>query len=220
MALPASSQSRDAILTAFAGAWRIYDAAYVNGGPCTIALSRNPLSDGFEAFGAEQAFCGGDLDRVASWAVSNGQLVLQDQSRQTIARLGGNQQRISGEMANGRTVILERTRPGDPEPVTPDCLYEGYGDDCATNALRAPLDTDAGPVQAQTLVALNLRDQPRPSAQIVSTVEQGACLVMEECRTASDGPWCRTTVGGSPAWARRHAVRLETFPVLTYRPGC
>lgn len=215
---PAASQTQDEIVSVFAGAWRIYDGAYVNGGPCTIALSRNPAA---EAYAAEQAYCGGGLEQTAAWGIDKGQLVLLNGSFQPIARLGGNANRISGGMNNGQMVILERTRPGDPEPATPDCLYLGYSQQCASGGDRLPLDTASGAaIKAKTLVALQLRDQPRPDAPVVSTVEPGVCLAFSECRVASDGPWCRTTHQGAQSWARQHAVRLGEFPVLTYQQGC
>jgi len=213
-----AAQTQDEVASIFSGAWRVFDPGYTGGGPCTIALSSTPVA---EAYRAEQAYCIDGLEGVASWGVERGQLVLLGANRTPIARLGGNADRISGDMSDGRMLILERTEPGDADPEVPACLFSGYGQDCAAEADRAPLargpDT---PAEGETLVRLVLRDQPRPDAPVVSTVEPGVCLAFSECRTASEGPWCRTNHQGATSWARRHAVRLGEFPVLTYRSGC
>ncbi len=212
------AQTQDEVASVFAGAWRVFDPGYAGGGPCTIALSSTPAAGSYRA---EQAYCIGGLEGVTAWGVERGQLVLMDANRTPVARLGGNESRISGDMGDGRMVILERTRPGDAEPETPACLFAGYGHDCASEADRAPLAGAPGaPAQGETLVSLVLRDQPRPDAPVVSTVEPGVCLSFSECRTASEGPWCKTNHQGAVSWARRHAVRLGEFPVLTYRAGC
>lgn len=215
---PIQAQTADEIASVFAGPYRIYDAAFNSGGPCTLSLSRRPVA---EALLAEQAYCRGGLENVAAWGVDQGQLVLLDQGLSPIARLGGGQQRISGEMTDGRMVILERTRPGDTEPRVPECLYAGYGQDCADAAARAPMTPAPGAsTPATLLVDLRFREQPRDDATVVSTGTRGTCVAFEECRTASDGPWCRTTIQGVTAWAKRHALRLDRYPVLTYGPGC
>lgn len=213
----ASAQTQDEIVNVFAGAWRVYDFEYVSGGPCTIALTRNTIAEAFEA---DKAYCGGGLEKVAAWGIDRGQLVLLDQGFQPIARLGGNQNRISGAVSDGRMLILERTKPGDPEPRTPDCLFVGYSQECAVGPDRLPPTIGAGGVaRVEVLVNLVARDQPRPDASALTTIERGSCLAVSECRLASDGPWCRSTIQGAEVWTRQHAIRLGEFPVLTYRQG-
>lgn len=213
----AQAQTQDEIVDVFAGAWRVFDFGYVNGGPCTIALSKNTIS---EFYVAEQAYCGGGLDGIGAWGINGGQLVLMDGGFSPIARLGGTENRISGDMSDGRMVILERTQPGAPEPATPPCLYVGYSQECASGADRTALQVSPGrPVRAEVLVELVLREQPRPDAVPLTQASQGACIAFVECRVASDGPWCAASVQGARVWARQHAVRLGEFPVLTYRAG-
>ncbi|HEV7417624.1 SH3 domain-containing protein [Tianweitania sediminis] len=221
---PAAAQTEADFVAAFAGDWQTLDPAYSDGGACRISLEPSKTADRY-ALTADH--CGGTFSTLQGWGIVDNQLGLIGADNAILARLGGNQTRMSGDVTGGGNVVFERlpanaqTAANGPA-LAADCLYYGYTASCSLPADRER-PTPAGAEQAakaSVLVRLNARSEARPDAPIVATIPANTCVVIEECTTASDGNWCRAKVSTYTAWIRQQAVRSNRWPVLTYAPGC
>lgn len=224
LAAPAAAQSEADFVRAFSGDWQTLDPALSAGGSCRLSLRADPVEKGYRL---EATRCGGALAEVERWGIVDNQLGLIGGGDDVLARLGGNQNRMSGELAAGGTVVFERlpaeaARSAASATANDGCVYYGYTASCASAAdkeapLRKGVDETA---RAAVLVALNARGEARPDAPVVATIPANTCVVVQECTTASDGNWCRATVSNFTGWIRQQAVRADRWPVLTYKPGC
>ncbi len=245
LAAPAASAQGDAdtaaLVAAFSGQWFSFDRRGADGEPCLVELG----SGGEPPYPATAASCDGALSGVAAWSISGGQILLLDgpggrdgtdgtdgpagrdgtdgPGGAVLARLGGNQFRISGETGPGAFAVLER-REGDPNSravrraiTTYRCIYRGFTDACATRAeLAVPEFTGDAPVRVEMLVNLNVRRQPRADSGLVGVVETGAVITLRDCLVTSDGPWCAARFGDETGWLARTALRRDTWPVMTF----
>lgn len=225
LAMPAFAQSESDFVNAFAGKWQTLDPAVSAGGACQVTLQ---AAQSAGAYQLESAHCGGSLSKVATWKIIDNQLNLLGGDGVVLARLGGNQNRVSGQLATGGSVVLERMAPeavASPAsaPAGRDgCVFYGYTASCAPSEARqppVPSGSDAK-ARASVLVQLNARSEARPDAPVVATIPQGTCVVIDQCTTASDGNWCRAQVSNFSGWIRQQAVRGNRWPTLTYAPGC
>lgn len=223
-ATPAAAQSEADFVAAFAGDWQTLDPAVSSGGACRVTLDATG-ENGRYALSAER--CGGALAQLSRWGIADNQLALFGAQDAVLARLGGNQNRMSGDLAAGGSVVFERLAAGASGPapeVAGDaaCVYYGYTASCARPEdrqmpVRTGVDETA---RASVLVALNARTEARPDADVVATIPAGTCVVVDQCTAASDGNWCQASVSNFSGWIRQQAVRADRWPVLTYAPGC
>ena len=222
-ASPAVAQDEAAFVQAFSGEWFVFDPDA--SGPsqsCSIDLKREALG---KALAALSTGCTDDLGEVHNWGIADSRIVLNDEAGEPLAVLGGNQQRITGEIAaQGDGVVLER-RSGDARSAelrtaiaSYRCLFRGYGDACASaKELAVPaFDGAEGTGRIRTLVSLNARSQPRGDAPVLGVIAPNEEIVVNDCLVASDGLWCRAAFGGQNAWLARTALRGDTWPVATY----
>src|SRR3569833_1229314 len=99
------------------------------------------------------------------------------------------------------------------------CYYLGYSQKCAgKDAATAPPTGSQG--QVKLLVNLNAHDQPRNDADTVGSLKSGQCVVVQQCVTASDGPWCKVDMGPNGGWLRKLTIRQNRWPVVTFSNGC
>jgi len=63
----------------------------------------------------------------------------------------------------------------------------------------------------------NARALPRRDAAIVGNVATGTEVKLNQCLTASDGNWCRARVGDTSIWLAMTALRMEEWPIVTFR---
>lgn len=208
----------EAFVNAFSGSWEVYDGQYrATREPCSISLSKE-ISDGF--FGLSSKNCRSVLAEVDGWGIVDNQLALV--TGQTVnVRLGGNQNRISGEALSGDVIVLERS--GTAKVLSGEgCIYLGYTDKCSEPADRLPPLTDNSQTETSVgvLVKLNIRSQPRPDAPVVTELLTGICAQVDQCVTASEGVWCRLSANGQTGWARQVALRQSRWLVVTYSRGC
>lgn len=225
--LAAHAQTDEEFFEAFSGDWFVFDPQWGNGGTCEVQLR----ADGEELFKpAEIRNCNAPLSGIARWTIMAGQLGLQTAEGVTIVRLGGNQQRITGEFADtGRGIVMERAN-GSPAAIDlaealrrHRCFFLGYTDVCVSEeALARPVFVqDGGRLgEIETLVDLNVRSQPRPDAAMLGTVSEGSCIRINDCLVASDGIWCRARFGNQSGWLSKTALRQGEWPVVTYRNDC
>ncbi|WP_152048372.1 SH3 domain-containing protein [Aureimonas psammosilenae] len=228
LAMPALAQSESDFVRAFSGDWQTLDPAFADGGACRVTLGRDAKGQGYSL---SSAHCGGAMNDLESWRIVENQLGLVSRTGDVVARLGGNQNRISGDTADKLPVVFERlaaaapaAAPADAAPVrtAQSCIYIGYTATCATPAdLASPKETTEGAnASAGVLVRLNARAEARPDAAIVATIPAGTCVQVDRCTTASDGLWCRAKVSTFEGWIRQRAVRDGRWPVLTFAAGC
>lgn len=231
------AQSKEAFLEAFSGEWLVFDPDFsTSAAPCAmtleidIELSGSVLDESQLRPTARPRNCVSPLDTVSAWDIDQNQLVLYAQQDVLVARLGGNQNRVTGDVQNSfSTMVLERPT-GDPYQVNFSaalkkhrCIYLGYSPTCGTSEdLAEPIMTEEGGVVAslEILVRLNVRDQPRRNSQVVGTLPPQACLKVNYCTTASDGIWCRARFGEASGWVSKTALRQDEWPVSTFRNGC
>lgn len=224
-AAPAFAQSESDFVAAFAGEWQTLEPALSEGGACRVTLRDSADGEGRYALEAER--CAGALAGVRQWGIVDNQLGLVGADGAILARLGGNQTRMSGDLAAGGSVVFERLASNSAGAaaavsVGDGCVYYGYTASCARAEdrqvpVRTGVDSTA---RAAVLVALNARAEARPDAPVVATIPAGTCVVVDECTTASDGNWCRATVSSFSGWIRQQAMRADRWPVLTYAPTC
>jgi hypothetical protein len=221
-----TAQSESDFVAAFAGEWQTLDPALSSGGACRVGLQATPREGGYALSVAK---CGGKLATLDRWGIVDNQLGLIAANGTVLARLGGNQTRMSGDLTDGGAVVFERLPATAAEASTnvvpssdSTCVYYGYTATCARAEDRqAPLRTGVDDTaRAAVLVSLNARSEARPDAPVIATIPAGTCVVVDQCTSASDGNWCRATVSSFSGWIRQQAVRASRWPVLTYAPGC
>ncbi|MDJ0858802.1 MAG: SH3 domain-containing protein [Dinoroseobacter sp.] len=234
--LASHAQSLQQFREALSGQWVVFDPAYsVTSGQCTLLLQTNVEATGLlqEAQSrpaAQSQDCISPISTVSSWDIQQGQLALYSNTNALLARLGGNQLRITGDLENSfASIVLERVT-GDPYQRKISqalekyrCIFLGYTGECAEpDELSAPRTlADGGTVaNIQSLVFLNVRDQPRRTANVSRTLEPEACLQVNFCTTASDGIWCRASFGETSGWVAKTALRQDEWPVTTFVAGC
>ncbi|WP_353475377.1 AprI/Inh family metalloprotease inhibitor [Salipiger sp. H15] len=229
-ATPAASQSAEQFVDAFSGAWYSFDAARASGTePCRIELEAG-ADDLQRGHAAASAGCAAPLSELARWDIENGQLHLMNETGGSIALLGGNQVRVTGDVVGeAGTLILDRSE-GAPEAAALSaalrkhrCIYRGYSQDCAPKEeLHQPEMIEEGGTYAnvEVLVQLNVRGQPRGDAGALGVLEPGSCLKVNYCATASDGIWCRAQFGEQSGWVKKTSLRQSEWPVLTFANSC
>jgi hypothetical protein len=223
--LPALAQAptMEQFVEAFGGTWQIVDDRYATPpAACQVALGATSATSG--RYAVQLGGCRGELALVDSWGISNDQMALFDVSGQVIARLGGNQARVSGTSAAGSPMILEKV--GVPGPAAmleaarraSGCFYAGFTSRCAADAELAKPAGEAPRVQV--LVNLNIRSEARDDASIIGVVPAASCVTTELCMTATDGVWCRANFGERAGWLRKLALRQNRWPVVTFENSC
>ncbi|ANT61913.1 hypothetical protein AYJ57_15765 [Salipiger sp. CCB-MM3] len=229
-ATSAASQSAEQFVDAFSGAWYSFDAARAGGAePCRIELEAG-TDDLQRGHAAASAGCAAPLSDLARWDIENGQLHLMDDTGGLLALLGGNQVRVTGDVAGeAGTLILDRSE-GAPEAAALSaalrrhrCIYRGYSQDCAPKEeLQQPKMTeeDGAYANVEVLVQLNVRSQPRGDAGALGVLEPGICLKVNYCATASDGVWCRGRFGEQSGWVKKISLRQSEWPALTFANSC
>lgn len=223
LASSASAQSEGDFVKAFAGDWYVFDKAFqLNGQTCSLGLSDKQEA---EALKVTTTGCEAPLNTAETWKISDGRIVFSDK-KQTIAVMGGNQFRVTGELADSdNTVVMERS-DGDGNSARfaaalgrHKCYFVGFTQECAdSDALRVPkVPGDVGYITIETLANLHARAQPRRDAATLGKVAAGTEVKVDQCLTASDGNWCRAKVGDSAIWLAMTALRMEEWPIVTYR---
>lgn len=228
------AQSNEAFLDAFAGQWYSFEPRNaLSSAPCNVLLENLVQPEGVvdEAQVSPKAIitnCVAPLDSVQAWGIDDGQLVLFSSNNSIVARLGGNPNRISGDMGDFSPLVLER-QTGDPANAgyvaalrKYRCVFKGYSSECATSEQMAEpvIGGSSFTTEIQTLVDLNVRDQPRQNARVVGTIDRGTCVAVNYCLASSDGVWCRTQFGQASAWMRKVALRQEEWPIMTFQNSC
>lgn len=224
MSLEAAAQSEPEFLDAFSGVWQVYDDGYADGSPCEIRLSKEQTESGLAL---ETSSCKLELAEVSHWEIVDGQLALKI-GADTVAMLGGSQQRISGSTAIGAPLIMERPEPSETtKQVTAarqssGCYFLGFTNNCADDdQLKKPaVAGDGSGARINVLVNLNARVEARDGAGILGVVPANTCIVADVCQEASDGVWCRARFGEDFGWLKKVALRQERWPVLTFTNQC
>lgn len=234
MSTPVVAQSGSAFLDAFAGEWFSFEPRTApSPGPCNVTLENLVQPEGVldEAQVRPKALvqnCVAPIDTVVAWGIEAGQLILYSGNDSVVARLGGNPSRISGDMADFVPLVLER-QTGDPANAgyiaalrKYRCVFKGYSADCSTQAdMEKPSIVGTNfTTQIQTLVDLNVRDQPRQNARVLGVVDRDTCVTVNYCLASSDGVWCRTQLGEAAGWMRKVALRQEEWPIMTFKNSC
>jgi hypothetical protein len=219
----AGDDAAPAFVNAFAGNWVTFEASLAaKGGPCEIELQKTASGKNYVA---KQSSCAGDLSGVVAWGIVDQQLALVGPDGTVTARLGGNQDTISGTLKNGAEVILERKQLADrihAQWASLKCIYLGYTTKCASaDQLALPDATSTGKdANVSVLVQLNARSEPRPDAKVVSVLAPKSCLPVKSCIAAANGSWCQITESGHNGWIAQKTVRLGKYPIVTFSKGC
>lgn len=220
---PGWSQDAQNFVNAFAGDWQILDKTFAEGpGACSLELSRETAPAG--GYPVSIDGCKAEMALVKGWKIEDGQMSLLDDAQTVIARLGGNQRRMSGNSSGGMPIILERVGAGGAAATlqaatrASGCVYLGFTDQCA-GAAAMSLPADAAP-KVQVLVNLNIRSEARDDASVLGVVQANTCVATDLCVTASDGVWCRAKFGDQAGWLRKFALRQSRWPVVTFLNAC
>ncbi|SKA26814.1 SH3 domain-containing protein [Consotaella salsifontis] len=219
----AVAQSESDFVAAFSGNWQTLDPSLSDGGACRIELKKDKTGATYD-LAAEH--CGGDLAGIRSWGIVNSQLALLGKEDKILARMGGNQMRMSGDTESGKALVFERVNGSTAAAARPavdaPCVYYGYTATCAKpEDFAEPKPAAPGEVaKASVLVRVNARAEARPDASVVSTIPADTCVVVDQCTTASDGLWCRAKVANYTGWIPQKAIRQGRWPVLTFTNQC
>lgn len=212
------------LIAAFSGKWKVFDARFGKDEErCVLDLGKTSVEKNFSL---GHAGCGGELASAATWGVVDQQLALIGDSDLVLARLGGNQRRITGTTASGLPVILDRVDGTagvlDRAVKASGCYFLGFTSKCAPNQeLADPLVANpGGDKKVSVIVNLNVRSEARDDAGIVGAVPQGACVAVDTCLTASDGVWCQAQFGPKTGWLHKTALRKERWPIVTFLNTC
>jgi hypothetical protein len=222
-AASASDDAAPAFVDAFAGNWVTFEASLTaRGGPCEIELQKKPSGKNYVA---AQSSCAGDLAGVVAWGIVDQQLALLGPDGTVTARLGGNQNMISGTLKDGAEVILERKQLAErihAQWASLNCIYLGYTTKCASaDQLALPAAKSTGKdASVSVLVQLNARIEPRPDAKVVSVLAPKTCLPVKSCIAAANGAWCQISENGHEGWIAQKTVRLGKYPIVTFAKGC
>ncbi|KUF11472.1 SH3 domain-containing protein [Pseudoponticoccus marisrubri] len=220
----ASAQDREQIIAAFSGQWYSFEPDYADAGTCAMELT-DRVSNTPEIYQANVENCSAPLNTISGWSIVGGQIRLSGGAEATpVAALGGNQFRISGDVADSdRSLVLERAA-GDENSrqireaiSTYRCIYRGFTDECASpEELRAPRDAQSGTLLIRTLVNLNIRNQPRADAPVLGVAPKDTAIAVDECLVTSDGMWCEAVIGDMRGWITRTTIRQDKWPILTF----
>jgi hypothetical protein len=219
----ASDDAAPAFVNAFAGSWVTFEPSLTaKGGPCEIELQKTASGKNYVA---GQSSCAGDLAEVVAWGIVDQQLALVGPDGTVTARLGGNQNMISGTLKNGAEVILERKQLAErihAQWASLKCVYLGYATKCASvDQLALPDAKSTGKgANVTVLIQLNVRIEPRPDAKVVSVLAPKTCLPVKSCITAANGAWCQISESGQNGWIAQKTVRLGKYPIVTFSKGC
>jgi hypothetical protein len=220
----AHAQSEAEFVTAFAGKWQALDPAASDGsGICTLTFE-TLSADG--TYSASTADCRGVLSSLKRWSIQNGQLVLMTEESSILARLGGNQKRMTGEAVNSTHIVIERDGGDGSANLLQSalnasgCFYLGYTSNCAVAADEAKPEFTGGTANINVLVDLNARTEARADAPILGVVKQGTCLRVDRCVLSSDGAWCRAPFGQANGWVKKLSLRQNRWPVITFTNQC
>jgi hypothetical protein len=221
---PASAQSQEQFIKAFSGKWQTLDTSYSNGSLCSVDLLSTKQGAEYEI---SIQGCEGDITEIASWGIVENQLAMLDDAGAIRIRLGGNQNRMTGQTISGRAVIFERAGTAmsavSAAAISDGaCLYLGYTATCAEAGDLADLTPPPGGglLTAQVLVNLNARAEARSDAPVVAVVQENTCVVVEQCLQASDGRWCKARLQNASAWIKQQVIRANRWPVLTFKGSC
>lgn len=223
----AAAQTEEDFIAAFSGDWETFQAAVeASEAPCRVSLSDSGGSDS-GLYDLAQEGCDGIVGEAVAWGIDQRQLAFFGREREVLARLGGSQNRMTGDTAAGHAIVFERAGAAQAAVTAEDvaggaCLYLGYTASCAEPEDLAPVEMEAeGELPAvSVMVDLNARAEPRPDAEVVEVIGKNTCVAVSQCVNASDGRWCEVRIETAEAWIRQQAVRAAKWPVLTYRAGC
>ncbi|WP_176440915.1 SH3 domain-containing protein [Oceanicola sp. 22II-s10i] len=224
------AQSVQEFVKAFSGQWYVFDPAYASAkDPCAISLEDTGEGEPVR-YKAASSNCVTPVSGLKKWYIDEGMLHLLDASDSVIIRLGGNQSRITGEIeGTQRAVIVERAAGSQETAALAEairkhrCIYVGFTSDCAKKEdLAEPAMTEDGGVYASVgiVARMNVRSQPRSDATVIGVLNEGICLKVNFCTTASDGIWCRARFGEDAGWVRKTALRQSEWPVMTFANSC
>ena len=222
----AFAQSTDEFAKAFSGEWFVFDPGFRDGNQtCQVTLDTGTKG---ARFLASTNNCGAALASVATWGILENQLGLFTNEGKPLAKLGGNQLRVTGEtLSNNIGLIFERAQ-GDGNNVQISaaldrygCFFDGFSNQCTNKAdLGKPEPTADAVPQVKVIVNLNIRSQPRRNSQPIGTVSKDTCVKVTQCLTASDGIWCSAQFGEKTGWLSKTALRQDKWPVITFRNSC
>lgn len=222
----AAAQSETEFVEAFSGNWQVYEEALSSGGAlCAIGLSKTGSNGRYEV---AKSNCGGELATIDKWGIVDRQLAFLDAGGVATVKLGGNQRRMTGTTASGKSVVFDRVGANglaaqiEALVKAAGCVYLGFTDQCAPAAeLKDPLKANpAGDHKVQAVVNLTVRSEARDDAEPVGVVPRNSCVTVDACLTAADGVWCQAKFDGRTAWLRKIAVRQSRWPVITYVNSC
>ncbi|WP_226781151.1 hypothetical protein [Oceaniglobus trochenteri] len=219
----AAAQTEQDFINAFGGEWYVFEPSQrQDGDVCAITLSKERKDD---LLPAVTKGCAAPLSTADSWLINQGQIVLSA-GEDVLAVMGGNQFRITGELSGSSTSLVIERAQGDGNSARiaaalrkHKCYYLGFGQDCAEKSdLSIPEMAGEPPVATiRTLANLNARAQPRRDAATIGNIAQGTEVRVNQCLTASDGPWCRARIGENVIWLAMTALRQDEWPIVTYR---
>ncbi|SNY93694.1 Protease inhibitor Inh [Cohaesibacter sp. ES.047] len=219
----AQAQSTNAIAQAFKGQWVTYDRSFAaDTGLCTLTFSATRKG---EIYPISQSNCTGEITSIVGWSIVKNQLVFVDQDNKPLAKVGGNQGRLSGTMTqNNKPVIFENAKIAKKINAAREsisCAYVGYSQICAKPQEFSPPPVSPGAeTPIKILVNLNARVEPRNDAEAVATLKPQSCAQALTCSRASDGLWCKIKHENKQLWIKKQAVRLKKYPIITFQNGC
>lgn len=223
----ALAQTEADLVDAFSGDWYTFDPAFSESAtPCKLGFD-SEIADVQDQAGRSVEVDDTCVDLFAnqtlSWRIVDGKILLQGSDGDMLAELGGNPDKLSGDL-NGPidALILERREGSDFKQVLVSalsehkCYYLGYSSDCADEtAVNAPA-TETGATDIDVLVDLNVRGQPRRNAPVVGVVPRDSTISVNLCLRASDGVWCRANFGDVDGWMSKSVIRDAEWPVITF----
>jgi hypothetical protein len=221
----ARAQSETEFIAAFAGEWRVYDPGFgADGGQCSLLLKKDKVD---AAYTLDKANCGGDLAQSMRWGIADSQLALFDADGKILARMGGNQRRMTGTTTGGKPVVFDRYGVKGPAQdlhaaaKAGGCIYVGFTKQCAAEAdLAPPTVAPSGETKVKVIVNLNVRTEARDDAAAVGVVPEGSCVAVDNCLTAVDGVWCQAQFEEKHAWLRKLALRKNKWAIVTFVNKC
>ena len=187
----AAAQSEADFVKVFAGAWQVYDDIYaVDGKPCQIDLTTDAADDGHKL---TPTSCGLELGELTGWKIVDKHLVLMAGS-DTIAVLGGNQHRVSGDSNIGAPIILDRVGDkglmdhSEAAHKASGCYPVGFTNTCADDGQLAKpsVPTDGSGARVNVLVNLTARAQARDDADAIGIVPANTCVDTNACVETAD----------------------------------
>lgn len=222
-----AAQSDQQFVEAFSGEWFTFEPRFsVSDRPCNIVLEEEPrVAEDVRYRSVDvDANCGapfsnGDL----RWNVTNGRILIQDERNQRIAELGGNPDRLTGDLAGPVNAIILERKAGNRYKQRlvgalrkHKCYFVGYSADCADEAATTAPAFEDNRARIEVIVDLNVRSQPRRDANVVGTVPQDSQITVNLCLTASDGIWCRAGFGEIAGWMAKSVLRSNEWPVISF----